>query len=380
MQGVRGLACLMFLVGCDQVFGLDDVEPVNTLCLGRNTDTGLFDYCLGVQPGADLDGLIDIDTSDDTMCTEVVAQGDVDRTEVCVVAARKIEIHAAVIAHGNRPLVLAAIETFELAESGSISVASHRRLPNGAGATFGRCPGNIIDGGNATGLTNAGAGGAGGSFHTLGGAGGAGSGLGNTHAMPVMEPAPGFIRGGCGAGGGGNARIAAGGGRGAGGGALYIMADSTITIAGTLDASGEGGGSGAGGTAGMSGGAGGGGGGSGGMLGLDAPMITLAATAKLIANGGGGGGGGSSTQPGKNGTEADPTTAFPFAAIGGDGGSMNTGGRGGRGAAEATGALAGADFSGVGGDAGGGGGGGTGYIKTFGELDDQGAAITPAVN
>ena len=373
---MRGLACVLVLSGCDVVFSLDAVEPADTLCFGRNTEGGLFDHCLSVQPPVDLDGLIDIDTDNETACTEVVTQADLHRTEVCVLAARTIEIRGAVIARGARPLVLAAIESFAVTSTGSVSVASHRRIPNGAGATFMPCPGGLA-GSNTTVVTSGGAGGAGGSFQTLGGQGGAGN--GNTsNAQPIAEPVPGFVRGGCPGGDGGKARVASAGGRGAGGGALYIMAGTTIEIAGVLDASGEGGGFGGGGSASQSGGGGGGGGGSGGMLALDAPQIVLASTAKLLANGGGGGGGGSSTQPGKDGFEADWTSPFPFVASGGDGGAMGVGGPGGRGAAHDTPAAAGAPYSGAGGDAGGGGGGGAGYIFWFGSVDDRGAGVSPA--
>lgn len=380
MSSMRGLACLLLLAGCDQVFGFDELEPVNTLCLGRNGDgsAGLFDHCLSAQPPADLTGVIDIDTDDDTMCAAVVAQGDMDRSEVCVVAARNIEINAFVFAHGRRPLVLAAIETFTITTAGTVSVASMRRTVNGAGANFSRCA-NALAGANATNQSG-GAGGAGGSFQTVGGAGGGGNGN-NTSVQPRAELEPGFVRGGCPGGGGGNAALANGGGRGAGGGAVYVMAGREIRIEGTVNASGESGGGGAGGTGSTSGGAGGGGGGAGGLIGLDAPFITLGTTAILIANGGGGGGGGSSTQPGKNGAEADATTAFPFAAAGGDGGSNNTGGRGGGGAAAEMAAGAGATYTtGFGGAAGGGGGGGGGYVKLFGiSVTNEGAAISPGV-
>ena len=372
---MRYLAVLVLVAGCDAVFQLEDVEPSNTLCLGRNTNEGLFGHCLTAQPRMDLEGVIDIDTDNAEQCTAIVAQADVDRTEVCIVAARTIKIQGAVVAHGPRPLVLAAIESFEVTASGSVSVASHRRLVNGAGANFMNCA-NQINGRDSTNLSG-GCGAAGGSFQTVGGNGGAGNGN-PTNVQAVGEPPPGFVRGGCSGGGGGNGKLSLGGGRGIGGGALYAMAGTTMTIAGTLDASGEAGAGGDGGTASMSGGAGGGGGGSGGLLALDSPMIVLEPGAKLIANGGGGGGGGASSQPGKNGFEADWASPFPFVAAGGDGGFNNVGGTGGRGAAADQGAAMGANYSGAGGDAGGGGGGGAGWILMFGDVDDRGAAITPA--
>jgi hypothetical protein len=375
---MRGVCCLLLLAGCDTVFGFDNVEPFDALCLGRNGEghAGLFDHCLSVQPPHDLAGVVDIDTDADAMCTELVTQGDAARTEVCLVAARTIEINAFVTAHGKRPLVLAAIETLRVTSAGTISVASVRRSPTGAGGNFDGCGSAGLDGTNAFALSG-GSGGAGGSFQGLGGGGGPGNGT-PTEPAAKLELEPGFVRGGCPGGGGGNGAMASGGGRGAGGGGVYLMAGRTMTIEGTINASGESGGGGSAGIANVSGGGGGGAAGSGGLIGLDAPYITLAASARLAANGGGGGGGGSSTQPGKNGGEADLTSATPFGAAGGDGGSTTGGGRGGDGGLIDAAATAGSAY-GAGGGAGGGGGGAAGYIKLFAiSVTDAGASVTPA--
>jgi hypothetical protein len=142
----------------------------------------------------------------------------------------------------------------------------------------------------------------------------------------VGEPAT--PRGGCrgGAGGEGDADEAPGG---AGGGAVQLSAAERIDLGTTALIAASGGG----GIGGDDDDGGGGGGGSGGFIGLDAPEVNIAASARVIANGGGGGGGAATGAGGNGDSESDsempaqggpPGTAptFSSAGPGGDGGSL----------------------------------------------------------
>lgn len=375
---------LVLLAGCDLVFQLEiplDGPPAEG-CLGRHgaSGAGLFAHCTP-DPGADFIAGATIRTgdvrADDHDCTLVVEQDDLMRTEACLIVARDITIPGGTVAVGQRPLVLVA--TRDLLVTGTLSASSRRQqLLAGAGAGLASCPGGLD--GASTQLANGGAGGAGGSFALPGGNGGIGAG-GTSIGLAKPETTPlGFVRGGCegGAGGTNATSVPMGGGRrGRSGGGLYLIAGGAITVAGTLEASGEGGGGGEHGISGVGGGAGGGGGGSGGLIGLDAPRIILLASAKLIANGGGGGGGGpSTTADGAAGGEADPTSLPPFVARGG---STNGGGNGGDGGNADAVAGTGADFT-AGGGGGGGGGGGAGHLRLYAPtIDDQGAQASPAL-
>ncbi|MBA2539622.1 MAG: hypothetical protein H0V17_08310 [Deltaproteobacteria bacterium] len=176
-------------------------------------------------------------------------------------------------------------------------------------------------------------GGPGGSFIGRGGAGG-------IAAKMTLPPA---FHGGC---PGGNAETAL---AGPGGGALYLIAEQSVVIDGTINASGAG-------ARGGSGSDGGAGGGAGGFIAFDTPAVTLGASALVFATGGGGGGGGSLLQPGTAG--ADPSSNRPT-ALGGM--ASNGGGAGGDGGVVLDGEAGSGPLSAGGG--GGGGGGGTGLIQ-----------------
>jgi hypothetical protein len=363
------IALLALLGGCQLVFSVD-VPDREAICAG-NGPNALLDTCVSPER-ADLGVVQVIDTGDRADPTDL---GDCDSiveqqagSEVCVISALTIQIGNTIVI-GARPLLL--VSASDLVVTGTLSAASHLAAPAGPGASF-ACPGDLA-GVNSTGFEGGG-GGAGGSFAAEAGDGGAGNPDapgGNTSfdTTPIS-----FVRGGCAGGSGGDRLDGARGGLGGdSGGAIYLVAKSSITIVGTLDASGSGGQGGAG--ANNDGCGGGGGGGSGGLIALDAPSIVLAVTAKLVANGGGGGaGGGSNNTDGPDGANADTSSVFPFGAGGGFTGSAGDGGNG----ANALDLGAGPGSSDGGTGAGGGGGGGsTGIILLVGAVEDQNAAISP---
>ncbi len=284
-------------------------------------------------------------------CSEIRAQ--TGGPSLCVIAAETIQVSGVVKVTGANPLVLIANTTITI--GGTLDAASHAAIPGGgARATCGAVG---LDGTISNDPNGGGGGGAGGSFGGAGGPGGNGR-QGAQHGTPT-GPVPATVliggcpggRGGAGNGGGGE------GSPGSGGGAVYLIANSSITISGALDASGAGGG---GGGDGLNSAAGGGGGGAGGMIGLDAPSITV--TGSVFANGGGGGGGGGG-QAGNVGTPGADPTAAQTAAAGGQGG-QGGGGNGGLGSVGTT-----TGGTGTNGNqqytAGGGGGGGAGVIHVY---------------
>lgn len=315
----------------------------------------------------------------DTECDQV--ESPAGGVPLCVVTGTQITINNT-RAQGSRPLVIVATESITI--TGNLDVSSRRGQTAGAGANAAGCMMNAIEGEDDGG---GGGGGGGGGF----GAGGGNAGLGDTNRSngggAGTEATGGtgggmsvgaFIRGGCRGGDGGSTNGNNGGsGQGTnhgpgsnGGGAVYLIAQGSITVQtnGAIYASG-GGGNGGNTTSG-----GGGGGGSGGLIGLDAMTITV--DGKLAANGGGGGGGAGNTDGGDGGDGAQPgvTAMWNQRAAAGTGGtqspSQNTpGGQGG-----ATGNLAGeASPASVGGS--GGGGGGVGVIWVHGTL--TGTQLSP---
>lgn len=386
---MRWLLSVVALAGCDAAFSLvhvDDVavdasvDGVPTIgCFGKYGpgDAGLFSQCLDAPPRpiyVPANG--ELLTSTPENCDFVVNQ--TGGPSVCVIVAQNITLGGTLSARGNGiPLVVIATDTLTMLETGKISVDSrHGEVRLGAGANDTACM--TAGAGASPAAAQGGAGGAGGSFGTIGGVGGGGYGgtAGGLPALPFATLAT--VRGGCRGGGGGVFGAPAAGG-GASGGAVYLIAGRELVIAGTIDASGEGGDAGK--PSGSTSGGGGGAGGSGGLIGLDAPRVTLASTARLVANGGGGGGaadGGTMGLAGQNGRESDLSGSPPFIAAGGEG--ATAGGAGGQGADGAT-------AAGPGGSAkatpissgGGGGGGGAGIIKLYStQIEDDGAVISPA--
>jgi hypothetical protein len=345
-------------------------------CLGSGLVTNI---CLMPPPTTDL--MITVNRTINTAmvgggnCDQIVAQ-QLGGPSMCMVFAKTITIASGikVTAQGPNPLLLVANET--LSVTGTIDVASHIGATNPGAGSETTCSSN--NGGMGSGNDGGGGGGGGGgSFGTAGAPGGNGNGQGGTagpggQSVPAM--APGTLRAGC---RGGNGGAGSGGGfggpglGGAGGGGVYLIGGASITVDGSINASGA---PGAGGLDSTNAGSGGGGGGSGGMIALDSPMITV--TGSLFANGGGGGGGCGDTPDRIGNPGAEPTSAT-VAANGGAGGNGN-GGNGGRGYAlnmnPTNGANGGSQYS-----AGGGGGGGGGVIKIYGGTQPSavGGIISP---
>jgi hypothetical protein len=370
------MVVLALLAGCDRLF-LDPREstdgPTPDLCAGgiHAGNGGVLGVCLDAAPADMLASDAEINTGRQTEheCTQLVAQPDT--SEVCVVAARRIEISAVVRAVGSRPLVVFALD--EIVLTGALDVSSRQIAPP-AGSGFSGCSTSGTNG-TASGGGGGGGGGAGGTFAAAGGAGGTGANgtAPKAGGAPANTSSLDVVRGGCrggfgGAGDGGQI----GGPGGDSGGAVYLIAGRTIRIEGTINASGAGGRP----EQNMALGSGGGGGGSGGLIGLDAPSIVIGSTAVLVANGGGGAGGGSVGQGGIGG-QPDLTGAFPFVASGGAGGSTSGGMGGTGGAAQSPMGNAGSSAA----NGGGGGGGGVGYVVLYaaGAPEIQpGARISPA--
>jgi hypothetical protein len=206
-------------------------------------------------------------------CSEIRAQPG--GPSLCLVTGTTITVAAAatVRAIGANPLVLFATQSILIDGGLDISTHSGETIGGapvlGAGArTAAECAAIGLDGlpGNLINNNDYGGGGAaGGSFGLLGGAGGTGGNNGSIgRGSPVAAIAPRVLIGGCPGGHGGNGEGGGGGAAGGnGGGAIYLLAGSTIAVAGKINASGAGG---AGGTDGMFSSGGGGGGGGAGVI------------------------------------------------------------------------------------------------------------------
>ena len=304
-------------------------EPANLHCYG----TGLgVSACLMQVPTTPF-----VVSTDRTIDTTSGAECAPEVTAWCVIAASAITIEggATLGAQGTRPLVLLSMTT--IAVIGNIDVASHIATLQdaGPGANAAACTPGVAAATRG--------GGFGGSFGTKGGDGG-----GVTGAMASDAFVPAALHGGC----TGSVGAATGGSGGHGGGAVDLIAETSITVSGTINASGKSG------SSTTEDGAGGGGGGSGGMIVFDTPVLTFAATTNVFANGGGGGEG-TAGNTGVGGT--DPVSPA-LGGIGGSGGT--TGGDGGNGGfGTLPGAIGGNGISMN--EGGGGGGGGAGVIKLF---------------
>jgi hypothetical protein len=306
----------------------------------------------------------------DTAADCDIVHPQLDGSLTCVKLATSIHVTGAVRVVGARPLVLLAIQDLTIDAAGSIDVASHQgQAPVGAGGNVATCATN-----EGTRDLGGGGGGAGGGMQGPGGGGGAGDNMGSLGGLATsIVQLPPVLRGGCkGSTGGGSPAGTTPSDAGDSGGAIYLIAGTALTVAGTIDASGGGA---PGGTAKQ----GGGGGGSGGMIVLEA--ASLGASGIIFAHGGGGSGGAGDTasSPGN-----DPIAATAAAgAMGGAGtmsGGSSAGGFGGHGSTQASLAgLAGGSSVGAGTAAGAGGGGGAGYILIFaGSRSTAGAVITPS--
>ena len=289
------------------------------------------------------------DTDVDVSCSKVITQ--TGGPSICVVVAANISLQANVSAKGSRALAFVATGTFT--NSASLDVGSffvNGASVKGAGVASGALCGSPTPGAaEDNGGNSGGGGGAGGSFGGAGGNGAKGrnnaGGNGGTAASGITST-PSILRGGCDGTPGGAGNNNAGGVGGFGGGAIYIVAETSITNGGTIRSSGQGG---------LGGAdlAGGGGGGAGGMIALDSP--TIANSGFVTANGGGGGEGGSNTTGANGGSGLSATVR----AAGGTGGFGGDGGSGG-GVTTNPGDNGATSMSGAGG-----GGGGAGVIRVL---------------
>lgn len=328
----------------DMAIDVQPPPPDAAVCVGGS----FLMVCLPQRPAVPLVlASQTFDTSDPACMTTASVTPSAD---ICVLAGTTIEISGQLRATGARPLVLVAFDSISIQSAGTIDVSSHvGAVPEiGAGADHACAAGTP-----PTTVNNSSGGGGGGSFATAGGRGG----IGGSTSPGAAGIAGGSlaldgVRGGCPGQGGAGSQ---GGSSGHGGGAVYLIAQSSIDVSGTILAGGEGGGGGGVGNC-------GGGGGSGGLIGFDAPQITGAGL--VVAGGGGGGeGGGAATSVGLSG--GDGTTLMD--ARGGDGGAVS-GGDGGDGSVGAPGA--GGNPGGGMNGGGGGGGGGAGYIRSSVALGD----------
>jgi hypothetical protein len=332
--------CAMLASACGSV-GQGPASDASTtddagMCFGSSR----FAICLASAPTQPLtiSSPITLDTTSSPLCSAFIGDGN-----YCVVAATRLAIDAGVRATGARPLVLLASDSIVIAAGATVDVGSRRARPTGAPETgAGADPAACDLGTGVDGFSSGG--GAGGSFAGRGGPGGSSSGGAVGGTPGGVAGAITVLRGGC-PGQSGAAELSSGPG-GHGGGAVFLIAGTTIEVAGSINAGGEGGGGRAT--------AGGGGGGSGGLIGFDAPMVTVTGT--LVANGGGGGEGADGTGQASARDGADATAITE--AVGRAGG-VPTGGDGGNGSA---GAIGGPGKAGGVGTTGGAGGGGAGLI------------------
>jgi len=361
---------------CDSGFIYGDLSgPLSGTCVGgTQTDGGIDmpdmveDFCFGTGPGKACFAGPPTGTRTITTNTNIDTDGSMcmattNSVPACVVAAESFAVNAGVFltGSGSKPLVLVATQTITI--NGILAVGSSRTFNFvGAGVDMPGC--------NAGTAPTGSSGGAGGSF---GGVGGNGAAVGTAGTAGAVVPVT-ALRGGCsGQDGADDVAPMDPGERGRGGGAVYLIAETSITVSGTgaITASGMGGGGG-----GASAAAGAGGGGSGGYIGLDSPMIMNSGS--IFANGGAGGEGSGTMSTGSNGQDS---TAAGTAAIGGNAGSAfgTDGGNGSQGAT-LTGSPAAANCTGTctTPTSGGGGGGGAGVIKRYRATTIGGAVSPPA--
>ena len=387
MAVTRSFALLFALAGCRQILGLDDLAPRDAGDLDASPDTS--DGCVSFASQLDtctvefttavtIDRaqLYNTDThvlSDPDGGNPVVLDGSRQQDivgpagPINVWLATKFELGSffELRVIGSKPFGVVASEAITI--TGTLDASSDTVLGAGAG-TAANCgaasPAKPPDhgGGGAPG-------GGGGGFQGTGGDGGDSDsngtpGDGAPGGTTVAKPAG--PRGGCPGGSGSSTSTASGpgGAGGAGGGAVYVVSQSSITIAsfGVVNTGGAGGGGGGN----VDGG--GGGGGAGGMILLEAPAVSIAG--KLGANGGGGGGGAGNNA----GTKGEKGQASSAAAQGGQGATNATNGANG----SAGNVVDGPDNNAArppGG--GGGGGGGAGFIAIVSPDISGAATISP---
>jgi hypothetical protein len=378
-SAMRRCITLLFVAGCgfSSPAGAPDAQITPVIDAAVDTSmpsgpdaamcvAGVVDICGMPAPAMpfDVTAPTPLDTGRDPRCKTVMVAGH----DVCLIYATEVTITATLTVTGNRPLALVSASTMMV--TGAIDAGSHGPQVGPAAddaCAFASNPQN--DRGGA-------GGGAGGGLTLAGGDGGTGNtnknmtgstGAGGTHGATVPTPA---LRGGCRGQKGGDEQPGgfSGGAGGHGGGALYLAARQSVTVSGSIGATGAGG-------AGGGSQSGGGGGGSGGMVVIESASITV--SGQISANGGGGGQGGGRLLNGDNVTGfagADGSlgmTQAPggFGAANGNS-QFSTGGVGGAGT---TAAGRGTDST-VGG---GGGGGAAGVVRLIGTINPAGSIISP---
>ncbi len=378
---MRVLVLLFVLAGCRQLLGFD--EPVPLAGDGPSADSpadatpdgddgptsdactsfsSVIDTCVAT-PSDPLE--IDVPTTYDTdtgqllsnqgssMPQHVVFSTDTGTIDAVFATSISIGPTAALTVTGSRPVALVATGTITV--EGTIDLDA-----GGAGVPFSGC--NIEIGGDGQNDTGGGAGGGGGGFRGAGADGGNGDqdmGQSTHGAGGQIVALPAAPRAGCAGGRGGNGN-APGGTAGVAGGAILIASESSVSVSGTISASGGGG---QGGHAPDGGGAGGG---SGGMIVIEASSLVV--TGALVANGGGGGEGAANS----NGN--DGATGNATGAPGGAGGT-SLGADGGKGSGPV--ALFGQSPTSVQVAGGGGGGGGAGFIGLRAGNQTIGGTVSP---
>ena len=249
---------------------LQDAGNAMTACVTPTLLDGFGQVCGPVRTSVELTGSIDTDSDGRCIPYEQTGGGS-----ACVIIAVNVSLTGAISATGSHALALIAMDTLEVMPNAGIDVASHSATV-GAGANGSLCTANP-GADDPAGI--GGGGGAGGAFHGAGGSGGSGNALGAAGTGPLGQPR--VLRGGCPGSPGGSDGSTTGLG-GNSGGAVYLLAGTSITIDGTVNASGAG-------AHAATSPAGGAGGGAGGMIALEAPLIT--GSGIVFALGGGGGGG-----------------------------------------------------------------------------------------
>ncbi len=272
---------------------------------------------------------------------------------VAVLLAKRVGVEGTLRVIGRRPLSVVAEQEITVAKDGVIDANGLPVAPNATlrDADFCAVKDGVFAGPAASG-------GAGATFGSQGGSGGAAS--TSPALVPSTESAVGkvaaFVVGCPGGNGGSEIKGAFIGQGGSGGGAVQLYAKQNIFIEGVIRASGSGGRAGT-----LKDRTAGGGGGSGGVLVLDAPRVTIAGSARLVAVGGGGGSGElNSGQQDETGTAVQPiggASTLPSSGMGGRGAGLS-----GARISEAENGFQGVNMM-MGSATGGGGGGGLGIIQ-----------------
>ena len=379
---MRRCTTLMFLAGCgfSSAAGAPDAQIAPVIDAPAEAEdapmtpgpdaavcvAGVVDVCGMPAPtmAFDVSSAMTLDTGSDSRCQTVTVSGH----DLCLIYSTEVTIAATLTVTGGRPLALVSASTMVI--SGQIDAGSHGPQVGPAvddtSCAFATSP--DTDPGGA-------GGGAGGSFTLAGGNGCTGNtdrsitgstGRGGTRGALVSAPP---LRGGCQGQKGGDEQAGGnvGGAGGHSGGALYLAALQSVTVPGSIRATGAGG-------AGGESQAGGGGGGSGGTVVIESVSIKI--SGGISANGGGGGQGGGRINgndiSGHAGTDGALATS---PASGGFGANNNdpTFSRGGAGGAGTTAAGPGTDSI-IGG---GGGGGAAGVIRLVGTANLTGSMISP---